>query len=168
MSNEPFDPMTPAELPDEAPLTEAPIEEPMRAEEESPPPRENLTALREEVSRLQALLTQKEEEQARILGELGDFNRLFPDIAVRQVPESVWSRVKEGLPLSAAYALYEKESAAAAAHAERINRRNASLSPGQAGRNTSGEYFSPEEVRAMSQRQVHENYRKILDSMKQW
>ena len=40
--------------------------------------------------------------------------------------------------------------------------------PREEGCNTAGEYFSPEEVRAMSQRQVHENYRKILDSMKQW
>lgn len=30
------------------------------------------------------------------------------------------------------------------------------------------EYFTPEEVRKMSQKEVKENYQKIIDSMKSW
>lgn len=52
--------------------------------------------------------------------------------------------------------------------AEEINRRNASRSAGRAGNSTAPEYFSPEEVRAMSQSEIRENYQRIRASMKKW
>lgn len=54
------------------------------------------------------------------------------------------------------------------AKAEEVNRRNASLSAGRAGMNAAPEYYSPEEVRAMSAHEVRENYQKIRASMKRW
>ena len=134
----------------------------------SPSPEEELSALREEVGRLRQALEAREAEQEKTLRELNEFNRLFPEVSVKHVPDQVWRAVQEGLPLSAAYALYEKKQQMDAARAEQINRQNASRSAGRAGRSTVGEYFSPDEVRAMSQRQVHENYARILASMKTW
>ena len=52
--------------------------------------------------------------------------------------------------------------------ADEINRRNAARSAGRAGTNASPEYYSPEEVRAMSAHEVRENYQKIRASMKRW
>ena len=52
--------------------------------------------------------------------------------------------------------------------ADEINRRNAERSAGRAGTNAAPEYFSPDEVRAMSQHEVRENYQKIRASMKRW
>ena len=137
-----------------------------RAEEALNEAEEELTVLREEVARLRQTLSDKEAEQQKTLRELGEFNRLFPDVAIKSVPKQVWSSVSEGIPLCAAYALYEKKIQQEAARAEGINRQNASRSAGQAGRNTAKEYFSPDEVRAMSQKQVHESYAKIMASMK--
>ena len=139
------------------------------SEEETPSaePAE-LESLRREVSELRAALAAKEQEQQNTLREIGEFHRLFPDIPVSDVPDGVWDSVERGIPLSAAYALYEKKQQASEGRAEEINRRNASLSAGKAGKHTAGEYFSPDEVRAMSQRQVHDNYRAIMDSMKHW
>ena len=54
------------------------------------------------------------------------------------------------------------------AKADEINRRNAALSAGRAGTSTAPEYYSPEEVRAMSAHEVRENYQKIRASMKRW
>ena len=54
------------------------------------------------------------------------------------------------------------------AKAEEVNRRNASRSAGRAGTNAAPEYYSPEEVRAMSAHEVRENYQKIRASMKRW
>lgn len=125
-------------------------------------------SLSAEVTRLREALAAKEEEQARLLGELAEFDRLFPEVSVRSVPQDVWQSVREGLPLSAAYALYEAKQHREAARAEAVNRRNASRASGQAGQNTKGDYFSPEEVRAMSQKQVHEHYAVIQESMKSW
>ena len=140
---------------------------PLQAEEKNEA-EEELTVLREEVARLRQTLSDKEAEQQKTLRELGEFNRLFPDVAIKSVPKQVWSSVSEGIPLCAAYALYEKKIQQEAARAEGINRQNASRSAGQAGRNTAKEYFSPDEVRAMSQKQVHESYAKIMASMKHW
>ena len=87
---------------------------------------------------------------------------------MRQIPDTVWERRGQGIPLNAAYALYECELAAAKAVADQVNQTNATRSAGRAGTDTASEYFTPEEVRAMSQRQVHENYTRILESMKSW
>ena len=52
--------------------------------------------------------------------------------------------------------------------ADEINRRNASRSAGRAGNNPAPEYYSPDEVRAMSPKEVRENYKKIRASMQKW
>ncbi|MBO5937927.1 MAG: hypothetical protein J6Q82_00305 [Clostridia bacterium] len=53
-------------------------------------------------------------------------------------------------------------------HADEVNRRNASLSAGRVGTNVAPEYYTPDEVRAMSPTEVRENYEKIRASMKKW
>ena len=140
------------------------------AEEDKPvlSSEEELTNLRNEVESLRAALAQKQQEQDRTLRELGEFHRLFPAVSLQTIPNSVWKQVEDGIPLSAAYALYEKQELQAQVHADEINRQNATRSAGKAGKHPSGEYFSPDEVRAMSQKQVHDNYAKIMDSMKHW
>ncbi len=124
--------------------------------------------LKNEIDRLRSLLEEKEAEQTRILNELGEFSRLFPDVTVNSIPAPVWKRVENGLPLSAAYALYEREESIRQYKANAINAKNASLSAGSAGAPTGEEYFSPEEVRKMTQKEVHENFAKIKHSMKLW
>ena len=138
------------------------------ASEESISAETNVKELLAEIERLHGLLDEKEREQTRILSELGDFNRLFPDIAIKNVPKAVWQQVERGIPLCAAYALYEKQEALMSFRAKETNEKNARTSAGVAGKDTAGEYFSPEEVRAMSQKEVHENYSKIKNSMKYW
>ena len=129
---------------------------------------DSINALKSEIERLNALLSEKEQEQSKILSELGEFNRLFPNVAVRDVPETVWKKVENGLPLYAAYAIHEREESLMRQRANEVNTRNALFSAGRAGDAQSGEYFSPEEVRTMTQKEVHENYSKIRTSMKYW
>ena len=106
--------------------------------------------------------------QNRILAEIGDFVALFPEIPIEEIPDTVWESVKQGAPLAASYALYEKRMVAEAKRIAEINAKNAKKSPGAAGKDTAGEYFSPEDVRRMSRAEVHANYSKIKDSMKKW
>lgn len=130
-----------------------------------------IEALKQEIDQLHAQINKLEElkkSQNRILSELGDFTALFPEIPVEEIPEEVWESVKRGASLAASYALYEKRMAAEALRIARINAKNASKSPGAAGTNTQGEYFSPEDVRRMSRSEVHANYSKIKESMKKW
>ena len=139
---------------------------------EEEPTKEDLEAelqrLKAELSALREELESKVREQARAMAELEEFQQLYPEISPKDLPQSVRDQVAEGVPLSAAYALFEKRAATAQKHASAVNKRNASLSAGRVGQDTAEEYFTPDEVRAMSQKQVHENYQKILESMKSW
>ena len=147
---------------------DTPLWETDEASDKTPADTDELERLRAEVQTLKDTLSRKETEQSKILGELEQFNKLFPEVSVKDVPEKVWKNVDSGIPLSAAYALYEKETSRLSDKALEVNRRNAALSAGIAGKEAEKEYFSPDEVRAMSQREVHENYSKIKRSMKHW
>ena len=87
---------------------------------------------------------------------------------MESVPESVWDSVRAGSSLASAYAIYARRTYINEMRAGGINKRNAELSAGLAGKGTASEYYTPDEVRAMSQREVRANYSKIVESMKKW
>ena len=155
---------TEADSMDTATVEEAPISKPDNSDGDG----DTLESLRRKIEELQGQLEAKRKEQDTILSELGEFNRLFPNISARSLPQEVWSRVESGLPLSAAYALYAREEDLRREHAGEINKRNLSLSAGGLGKEVSCEYFSPDEVRKMTRKEVHDNYQKIKNSMKFW
>lgn len=127
-------------------------------------PNGELERLRTENRELRAEL----ERAKRLEAELSDFAEIFPEQNIRAIPDEVWQDVKKGNSLSAAFALYEKKRMNLEARADKINQLNAYRSSGQAGSNTAREYFSPDEVRAMSQSEVRANYQRIIESMKKW
>lgn len=143
-------------------------EEESPASEEETAPLPSVDELRDEIARLRTELTQTQELHARMASELGEFHALFPEVNTAAIPESIWEQVKNGIPLAASYALYEKKCALRREHAEKINLRNAKKTPGSAGKHTASEYFTSDEVRQMSQAEVRSNYQKILESMKTW
>lgn len=124
---------------------------------------DELAQLRARVCELEAQIEQRE----RVGRECEEFEQYFPDVPLRAVPDEVWGRVRTGVPLSAAYALYEARSRRESETAQREAERHAMMSvgiPDEAGR----DYFSPAQVRAMSQREVRENYDRIFESMRHW
>ncbi len=125
---------------------------------------EEISLLKEE---LEAYKTAKE-RQEKIAEQLNEFSALFPEIAVKSIPDEVWDTVKKGNSLTASYALYERKIQEAAKRIEKINSRNAVSSAGIAGKDLPSEYFSPEEVRKMSQSEVRANFAKIKRSMEKW
>ena len=160
----------PTDLPSEEEteeVTEVHEEEAASAEEDTTP-LPSIDELRDEIVRLRTELTQTQELHARMASELGEFHALFPEVNTAAIPESIWEQVKNGIPLAASYALYEKKCALHREHAEKINLRNAKKTPGSAGKHTASEYFTSDEVRQMSQAEVRSNYQKILESMKTW
>lgn len=134
-------------------------------------PEKSIDDLNAEIADLKAQIAEFEaisSTQNRILSELSEFSELFPDTPVNSIPESVWEAVRQGAPLLASYALYEKRIKNERARIAAINGKNASASLGKAGVNTPGEYFTPDEVRKMSAAEVHANYSKIKASMQKW
>ena len=91
----------------------------------------------------------------------------FPDVSLQSVPEDVWNRVREGVPLAAAYALYEKKRNSQRAQADARNQQNAAQSSGVIC-GGDARYFSPAEVRAMSRGEIRQNYDRIFESMRHW
>ena len=160
----------PTELPPEEKAAEVAEvhEEESPATEEETAPLPSMDELRDEIVRLRAELTQTQALHARMASELGEFHALFPEVNTAAIPESIWEQVKNGIPLAASYALYEKKCALRREHAEKINLRNAKKTPGSAGKHAASEYFTSDEVRQMSQAEVRSNYQKILESMKTW
>lgn len=129
--------------------------------------REDLAELREEVSRLRALLSEQAERAERMRAECAELWELYPSLSPDTLPDEVWDAVEKGVPIAAAVALSERRKFLTAQKAQIAKRENRMRSSGAVEREKNG-YFSPEEVRAMNRREVRENYQSILKSMQKW
>ena len=96
-----------------------------------------------------------------------EFARLFPGVSIATLPDCVCESVRGGVPLAAAYALYEKKRSVEASLASEANTKNASMSF-RLNENSAEKYFSPDEVKAMSREEVRTNYKRIIESMRHW
>lgn len=126
-----------------------------------------LGQLRGELTRLQAALATKQAQLSRIEKEYEDFCSLFPDVSLSELTDATWRDVENGNSLAAAFALAERRRVVAEEKAALSNKANRERSAG-AMSNTQNEYYSPDEVRAMSTDEVRKNFQKIMRSMKDW
>lgn len=131
-------------------------------------PVESIESLKAEIETLKEAIRQKNEQQERLTREIGEFSELFPETPPSAIPEEIWEEVRRGIPLAAAFALREKKEQMRTSKIVEVNKRNSLRSAGMAGVGTAGEYFTPDEVRAMSRGEVKANYEKIISSMKKW
>jgi hypothetical protein len=124
--------------------------------------------LRAEILKLRAELDGIGSKRAEFISEIKEFASIFGADSVSKIPDEVWESTNSGVPLAAAYALYEKKEALRAQMADRVNQKNASMSAGAIKNATNPEFFSPSEVRAMSAKEGKRNYNRIIESMKKW
>ena len=117
------------------------------------------------------LLRQRLEEQTRMMERMGaeceEFRSLYPDSTMESLPDEVWSSVKSGIPLAAAYALAQRRAQRTAELARQRNQENTQRSPG-AVKDASSGCYTPDEVRAMTPAEVRKNYQSIMLSMQKW
>ena len=125
-------------------------------------------SLEGEIAMLDAELSKKRDEVDRRAREYSEFKELYPDVELSAITPEVISASEAGVPLAAAYALYEKRMAVRAEVAQAHNKVTKENGFGSVGKNTASEFFSPDEVRSMSASEVHANYQKILRSMRSW
>lgn len=121
-----------------------------------------------EIAALEGELERRKAEVDRAAREYTEFKALFPDADPDALTGEVLELMKEGVPLSAAYALYEKRAERRNADAALRNARNTGASFGSVGKPPESDYFTPDEVRAMTRNEVRANYQKIIRSMKNW
>lgn len=124
--------------------------------------------LRAEIVKLRAELEGIGSKRSEFISEIKEFASIFGADSVSKISDEVWESTSTGVPLAAAYALYEKREALRAQMAERVNKKNASMSAGAIKNATNPEFFSPSEVKAMSAKEVKRNYNRIIESMKKW
>lgn len=122
--------------------------------------RGELIALREELASERA----RHEREAR---DYEEFCRLYPDVPLASCSDAVWRAVENGTPLAAAYALEERRRALTAARAAQANEQNKQRSSGRV-KDAQSDFFTPDEVRSMSQNEVRANLSRIMQSMKKW
>lgn len=137
------------------------------AVEAEPHDSKRLDLLQAELNRLKAALAEKDAFYTRVGLECSEFSELFPNTSLSDLPDCVWESVKGGVPVAAAYALEQRRRAVAEARAEQLLQKNRERSTGAVGQ-PEQEYFSPDEVRAMSQAEVRNHYQKIMLSMQKW
>ena len=124
--------------------------------------------LRRELDSLRRELEEKRNAFERMSRDIGEFSELFPEKNINSIPDSVWESVKSGIPLAAAYALYERKNTIRQDMARRANEENSVRATGSIGRDSTENFFTPDEVRAMSRAEIKSNYSKIIESMKKW
>ncbi len=129
--------------------------------------REDLAELRQEVTRLRALLVENEARAQRMRDECAELAELYPSLSPNDLPDEVWDAVRKGVPIAAAVALSERKKFLLSKKAEAANLANRSRSSGAVERAKNG-FYSIDEVRAMSASEVRENYQNILKSMQKW
>ena len=120
------------------------------------------------ISELEELLSAREEKLAKARAEREYFCRVFPDVNPDLLPDEVNSQHESGVPLAAAYALYEKIKQNELRAAEEANIKNALSLNGSVSGSLGEAYFSADEVKKMSSDQVKKNLSGILRSMKHW
>ena len=119
------------------------------------------------IAELEGELERRDTLAARMTRECEEFERYFPEVPLRELPDSVWTQVHSGVPLAAAYALYERGLANEQRRIEQQNAKNAAHTVGLPSPAGAG-YFSPAQVRAMSRDEVREHYDRIFESMRHW
>lgn len=151
----------------EIPADPDPYTDPDHSASAQADPEEQLRRLRDELKQLRAEMAQQDALLSKMGAECEEFHTLYPQTPISSLPDNVWADVKRGIPLAAAYALAERRRAYTEALADSANKKNGQCSTGALA-STENEYFSPSEVRAMSQAEVRANYQKIMRSMQKW
>ncbi|MGM9631591.1 MAG: hypothetical protein ACI3XL_00660 [Eubacteriales bacterium] len=157
---------------EEIPKESVPPDEGEKAEEiGTDSENDELTLLRKEVELLRSSLRSREEldrANERMRNELSEFSEYFPQVELSEIPDEIWEKVKKGDSLSSAYALHLRKKELAEQRADDFNKKNRRMSTGSLQNGEGEKYFSPSEVRRMTQKQVRQNYDEIVESMRHW
>ncbi len=122
-----------------------------------------LETCRKEVQRLSAIIDNIKRE-AR---EAQAFAELFPEVKADEIPDCVKKQAEtEGIPVVAAYAIYDRRRTLERKKCSEILERSAARSSGMiAGGAVQEDYFTVDQIRMMSPREVRKHYKAIMKSL---
>ncbi len=137
------------------------------ADAADPQPAWELERLRGELNQIKRDMEAQRRAFERMGAECAEFCELYPDRSPSDLPDEVWESMRRGVPLAAAYALYERRRARIEEAARLQDEKNRSRSTGGV-ETAKGGYLSPDEVRSMTPAEVRANYQSIMLSMQKW
>ena len=103
----------------------------------------------------------------RYISEIKEFKELYPDVEEKRIPNTVWEEVKKGIPLSSAYAAYERKMYIKKARADKVNTENTQKAVPSVKPAVSAEerIYTYDELRKMSRSEINENYDAVIRSI---
>lgn len=140
-------------------------------EEDNTEASDEVSALKAEIDKLRMQLEERElldRVNKRMNAELAQFEEYFPDVAMEDIPQEVWEKVRAGASLSAQYSLYQRRKELEKRKIGEVNGQNRKMSTGAISHGDGEKYYSPSEVRRMSPAQVKKHYDEIVESMRHW
>jgi hypothetical protein len=113
--------------------------------------------------------SKKQSEQSEnIKKETERFKEVFSDVAPKDIPDSVWDDVCDGIPLQYAYALYFVTEKIDSDYAGKVNSENSSRAAVKTDDGETEPAFTKEQVESMSPKEISKNYKGILKSISKW
>ncbi len=100
--------------------------------------------------------------------ELDVLKSLFPEITAEDIPDQVFESCENGRGLAAQYALYYVTEQKKKEETQKNNEENAKSAPPEIHNSEDEAYFTPEAVKAMSDKDIRRNYKAIMKSMEKW
>ncbi len=141
-------------------ILEAEAEAVSKTETEAETEQTEVETLRKALEEKENALAALHEMQSKYAAAFDEFRREFPDVPISSLDEALWEQVKSGVPLAAAYALKM--------HREEKNETVQKGGWKSLDEGVSDQFYSPSEVRRMTQSEVRKNYARICESMKHW
>lgn len=130
---------------------------------------EELEASPEELDRKELENFRRERDVKKNLeGELELLFEVFPELDIDSIPDAIFEKCPDGKGLAAEYALMtlvEKKKSEEQKVKEEENEKAAVPEVKGVAEEA---YFSPEDVRKMSEKEIRKNYKTIMKSMEKW
>lgn len=83
-----------------------------------------------------SLLQQAKQRQEAMRSDMNQFLKMYPGVQANEIPKEVWDMVRNGQPLTTAYAMHQNQQLKAELAAERQNKENQKNTPGSLGGNS--------------------------------
>ena len=125
---------------------------------------------KEKLSEAEELMNFRKEKELRekIRTDLEVLHELFPELKVEDIPDEVWEKVALGESLSGAFAINFIRKMNEEKKVLEVNEKNSKSALPPINGAPEDDFFSPECVKNMSEKEVRKNYSKILKSMEKW
>ena len=100
--------------------------------------------------------------------ELQTLFEIFPDMNVDDIPDEVFERSNNGKGLAAEYALHYLKEEKKKGEQKEKEEENLKSAPPDVKNATEEAFFTPEDVRGMTEAEIKKNYHTIMKSMEKW